>query len=186
MIIQIATISILMVIFMAVWQYKSNKNSFNKAMVSISKIYDTLGDAITKTSASRALILYTSNGGGIPHPGSTLYSTVLYEYHDANIKAVKNEFQSVLVDGEYVDMLVQLEQHGAIFRSTSEMRPGLLRSIYERDGVTAVYIFKIHSTDLCYYYGSISTTDPLGVIDLATIELAANKLRVLFKENIKI
>lgn len=184
MILEIAILSTIFIGLMTM-VLRSKKQAITDVMRVVSEIYDTLGVTINKTSASRALILYTSNGGGIPHPGGRLYSTVLYEYHDGGIVPVKNEFQGVLVDGEYVDLMVKLELDGALFRKTSDLQYGLLRSIYERDGVTAVYIFKIHATESAYYYGSISTKDPLGVLDLATIELAANKLRVLFKKNIK-
>lgn len=154
---------------------------YRSSIIDIAKVYDIMGDVVTKTNADRFLILYTTNGGGRPHIGAHLYGSVLYEYRGEGIQSMKAEFQRIPIDLDYVDMLVKIERNGAIVLKAEDLNHSLLSSIYVRDGVTCSYLFKIRDTANKYYYGSVQTTSRPGDLDIATIEMAAARIRHLFR-----
>ena len=153
-----------------------------KSLINISRVYELLGKIVNETKMDRALILYTTNGGGVPHVGARLYASVLYEVTNDHIKSVKDEFNRVEVDETYVDLLVQVnnQRHGVILETMS-MRPGLLQSIYFREKITTSFVVRLADTPKKFYYLSVQTTAKDKTIDLATIRLAANELKRIFK-----
>lgn len=154
---------------------------YRRSLLGISRVYDNMGEVVNNTSSDRFLIIQLANGGGKPHVGARLYASVLYEYHGTGARSIKNELQNVEVDGGYANVLIRIEQNKALFVRSADMEPSLLRSLFERDGITAAYMFKVAETSRKYYYASVETTSRVGVMDIATIELAASRIKTIFK-----
>ena len=68
--------------------------SFEKALDSMHMIYNCLNDVVYKSQADRAMVLYSTNGGGIPHAASDLYVTVSHEI-TRNELSLKRDIQSL-------------------------------------------------------------------------------------------
>lgn len=158
-----------------------NRKRHSDTLKGIANVYETMNDVVSDTNACRFLILFTANGGGRPNVGARLHGSVLYEIHSESVKGVKEDWQRVHIDQEYADLLLKLDREGRLIIRTKEMSYSLLRLIYRRDGITCAYIFKIKAGKSKYYYGSIQTRDETETLDLATLDLAASKIKNIFK-----
>ena len=150
----------------AVWvkQYGENLQARKSetALLDAAKIYHILNDNATRMKTDRCLVLYTSNGGGIPSAGNPLYVSILYEIVRRNgLRPIAGEFQSVPLDGSYIELLskvIETKEPG-IHGKTKELEPGMLRQIYEEEGVTQFYIGKITGTQKRFYFYSMRWMD---------------------------
>jgi len=162
---------------------RSLQAKYNAVFSGISRIYELMGALVNDSPHDRVLILYTENNGGLPHVGTPLYSSVLYEYTNQRIRPIKRIFQRVQVDLEYADMLRNLERNkdGGILIYTDEMPPSMLRDIYQEYGVECSYIFKIRETPKKYYYGSVQSADRLTGINVGELQLFASNIKNVFR-----
>lgn len=84
-------------------------------------------------------------------------------------------------------MLRKVALDGFISLDVPSMRPGLLKDIYESEGVAFSQVFYLHETDDAFYYCSIAT-DSDGTFSMTskaeqlTIRLNIDKLRGIFKK----
>ena len=92
---------------------------------------------LSNTPARRVLVLEIHNGGGDLSPLSPVHVTCLYEDHVFPfVHAEKSDYQSLLVDGEYLTMVSEVIQKGMVELHVDSMKPGcMLRQIYEGRGV---------------------------------------------------
>lgn len=167
--------------------WKNSTKHFSDQITSRHEVYKLMAGVTKSTSSKRFLILKTTNGGGKPKVGSKIYASVLYEdvYHP--FKSVINIYTRVVVDGEYVNMLRKVALDGFVSLDVPNMNPGLLREIYESEGVFFSQIFYLHETAEAFYYCSVAT-DETGVFGMTTkpeqltIRLTVDKLRNIFKK----
>lgn len=142
---------------------------------------------VAKTNCERFLILKVENGGGKPRVGANLYASVIFESLKKPFISVKSEYQRLLVDPMYVKMLsdIGLTQHNPLH--VNKMKSGILKRLYQSEGVKYSEIHYIGETDTSFYFASIATSkDDCEFSDLndrVEIEISINKIRNIF--NIK-
>ena len=75
-------------------------SSFEHAIKSMQEILYCLAEAISQCECTRAMILYSSNGGGVPHGAANLYVTIA---HEICIKQqlIKHKVQNIPVDRDW-------------------------------------------------------------------------------------
>lgn len=170
-------------------KWKEGQHHFSEQFISRSKIYAVIHNVTRKTSCKRFLILKTANGGGRPKIGARIYATVLYEDCYAPFASVAETYVKVFVDKMYIEMLRKIALDGFVSFDVATMKPGLLKDMYDAEGVMFSQVFYLTETDSAFYYCSVAT-DETGVMNMTSkkeqlmIKLNIEKLRNIFK-NIK-
>jgi hypothetical protein len=152
----------------------------------LSKIYKIMSEVIEKTSGTRVVIMKASNGGGIPKPGSEMFLRILYsEVKEGEDDSNLEKYDGMKLDGDYVDMLIEMQKNGAISRVTDQMNNSLLKRIFLADGVKYTEIYYLSNNKSELYYCAINTTNLLEKFTepekRIQIELAINNLRKIFE-----
>ena len=127
-----------------------------RALVRLNETLEELG---VQTGAARCLILRSENGGGIPTPGKTIYSSVIYESDRSTSDRIRDKWQRVPVDAQYAGMLSSVYDKGAVELETSKMKDGDLKDVYVSTGVTRSMVFRIGCSDTAMIYLSICFAD---------------------------
>lgn len=177
-----STIVLLWVIFRYIIP-KMERDRYRMALFKMADVYESLNRVLDSTHANRFLIVKTENGGGIPHAGSIIYASVLYEAVRPPFKSHKDEYQRLRVDEEFLMTLKELLLKDFIYLEVASMPEGMLRRMYISEGVKWIYLFKIKTTKSAFYYGSIGTESPEGLRgarDFHYIEISMSKIRNLF------
>ena len=148
-------------------------------------LHDTMKSCY-EFGAERIIIFYGHDSGGIPRPGSPFYATAVHwekkdgygKQHGRPEESIR-DYAQFPVDGAYIEMLNTMRQLGVYrFRMDEEHEPCLLRSIYEKSGVTdslLVYLGIFHKR---VYYATFARYDDFFSMDeLTSIMLKANIIR---------
>lgn len=133
------------------------------AVIDAAEVYTILAEHARAINADRVLLLYTSNGGGIPTAGKPLYTTILYEIANNHNAPIMERFQGVLADAGYVHMVASVAEYGQWRSDPEQMEPGFLRTLYEEEGVQQALIVRIGTTAKRFYFLSakwISSAPP--------------------------
>jgi len=148
-----------------------------------------LDRVVSNTSVDRFLVLKTENGGGKPRLGSHLYASVMYESVAKKLKSVKDDYQRLLVDEIYVKMLSDIGLAIPNKLKVSDMREGILRSIYEVEGITYSEVHYVGETDDAFFYLSVASGEEGNTfdkpMDRVEIEIAISKIRNIFEDVIE-
>lgn len=164
----------------AIATYHSFRKKYRAVFTSISRVYELMNRMVNETDFDGVQILYTENNGGRPHVGVCLYSSVLYEFTNDNLKSIKDIFQRVQIDLEYADMLLKLERNKHLLIYTPEIAPGLLRDLDMEHGVTCAYWFKVAETTKKYYYARVLSTKKDVKPNIGELQLFANNIKNVF------
>lgn len=152
----------------------------------VSDFQETIDRVINGTGAQRGLMMKTENGGGKPRLGTHLYASVLYEGYKHPLNSVKNDYQRILVDDIYVKMLSDIGPTTSNKLIVSRMKDGILKKIYQREGIIYSEVHYIGETEDAFFYISFSTTNNDDKFDepndRVEIEIAVSKIRRLFEE----
>ena len=165
---------------------QKNRNRYTRHFDDRGRVYELMNEVLQTTSAKRFLILKTTNGGGKPRIDAHLYASVLYEDFQPPFHSVKHDYQRVLVDNVYINMLAEISRRGNIFTVVDSMEDGILKRIYQTEGVAASLVFYLGESNEAFFYGSIAT-DKAGTRGFASeaeqlkIELILNRLRETFR-----
>lgn len=156
------------------------KGDFQKQIDLINQTYSILNDILVQHNASRVVLLKTTNGGGVPKLGCLLYSSIIYEVYQNHQKAIKQKWQSIKVDESYVEMLFEVLKKGYSLVSTGGIKKGLLRTLYEKEGIdqSLVYYIKENKTDFIYLSINFDNKSEINKDD---IDLSISQIRALFK-----
>jgi hypothetical protein len=125
------------------------------AVQAVHAIYQVLVTLLAETDARRIVLLRAENSGQIPRAGQPLYVTVAYEVHQRGLRRITSEWQRRAVDQAYVATLVELAARGAVELEVAEMPAGILRTVYEADGVATSWVRSLISTPTAWFYLSI-------------------------------
>ena len=123
---------------------KSNKKYLDKLTTNLqdlSKIYRVIEHVLNESGAYRVLVLKASNGGGTPKPGSEMFIKLLYAATIEEDLNIYEKYNSIKVDGAYVDMLIDIQKNGQITRVTEDMVNCLLKRIYQSEQVAYTEMF---------------------------------------------
>jgi len=139
---------------------KINTSKSRTAFEDISKIYDSMQNILDKTQMKRILIFASHNSGQEIKAGVKLYTSVFYEKLNSPFKSVKQEYQDVPLDADYVNMLVEIMTKGEIIVHTNKIQNGLLKAIYDQEGVKlSIVLYLTDSKRKKVWYMSCSTNE---------------------------
>jgi hypothetical protein len=125
------------------------------AVQAVHAIYQVLVTLLAETDARRIVLLRAENSGQIPRAGQPLYVTVAYEVHQRGLRRVAPEWQRRAVDQAYVSTLVELAARGAVELEVAQLPAGVLRTVYEADGIHTSWVRSLISTPTAWFYLSI-------------------------------
>jgi len=152
------------------------------------EIQGIIDRVLNRTTASRFLILKTENGGGKPRIGTHLYVSVIYESIKSPMSSVKNDYQRLLIDPIYVKMLSSISISTPHKLNANKMKDGILKSMYQKEGVVYSEVHFIDETDNAFYFLSIESNDEKHIFDnpndRVEIEIAVSKIRNIFSKTI--
>ena len=116
-----------------------------------------MSNFIADTEYERFLVLKGHNGGSIPSPRAKYYVSVIHSTATSE-DATKSSgrYTNLEVDLPYLEMLENVTLNGVVGLKTSDMQEGILKRIYEKEGVVQSYVFFISRSETELYYGSIS------------------------------
>jgi hypothetical protein len=152
-------------------------------------IYEILFQYAKAISADRVLILYTANGGGIPHPMKELNVTILYELLNSTQAhtLIRNRFHHVPLDRAYIQMLINVVSKGYWEGTPDDLDEGFLKTLYNEEGVQYARITELEATEFRYYFLSARWFDKSKVPTQAALDLAgrtvASQLLQFINEN---
>lgn len=159
---------------------------FQKGMNSMNHVYDCLNEVVDKTGASRAMILYSQNGGGIPKGSSDLFVTVSHEIHrDSN--SIRQQVQRLPVDQEYIRMLSALlsSKDQCIYVSKDNLPDCLLKDLYNHDGIeqSLMYALQTRKNKFIYCSFNFKTKEPIDPSKIRRCALEAAKIKQIIIED---
>jgi len=147
------------------------------------------------TGVDRAVLFRGHNCGGVPAIGKPYYGDVVFSsVSDAysnkiqlNSDEIRDKYTNILVDSGYVAMLAEAmtsESHDLIV-DVASMPKGLLRSIYEMEGVKHSIISFLatrNGGDIIYMSQSSHSDEPFTTSQIINARLSANKMRQLLRD----
>ncbi len=154
------------------WLEWKRTTASSKALTDMAVIYDHLNELQSLTNSGRVLLLYCSNGGGIPHAGKPVYTTILYEVKNTTLPPIRSNWQRVPIDEGYVKLVVELAAKGEWHGEPSELADGFLKDLYLKEGVQYAMVKEIARTKDRFYFVSTRWYDihdcpPIPVVDNA-------------------
>lgn len=171
---------------------KQKENQSASAVIDAAKIYDELNTLASRTGCMRALILASSNGGGIPDAGSPLTVSILYEVvRGEGLMPIRADWQKIPTDEAYVSMLREIIMNGSYSGDVKDLRPGMLKDLYESEGVKSFHIAPILKTQMNYYFLSIRWQEEEGEkgVNVSTVRTclsaASHRIEDILKSSAK-
>lgn len=168
---------------------EGRKERSAKAIIDMGAVYDVLNDVVQVLGADRGLILFTTNGGGIPAASKSANVTILYEtIRGQGLSPIRSDWQGVPIDQGYVRMLSSVVQDGHWTGIPSDLDDGcLLRSLYESEGVKRSWVHEICRTEKKYFYISLRWVEGHDIPDDARINkelvIATTKIKKILKDS---
>lgn len=161
-----------------------------RTVIAHARIYPILNQMLNETGACRVAMLKTTNGGGIPKPGSTLRSSVIAEVYGKDAEAVACSWQEQLVDADYVKMLSRLVMAGRTFVITSELdEDSMLGQLYQSMGIVFSKVMLIETLPEMMIYVSLNFTtgEPASITpdQREAARAGANQLAQVFERSRK-
>jgi hypothetical protein len=168
---------------------KQKENQSVSAVIDAATIYDELNTLASRTGCMRALILASSNGGGIPDAGSPLTVSILYEVvRGEGLMPIRGDWQMIPLDEAYVSMLRELINAGTYHGDLDKLKPGMLKDLYDSEGVKSFYIVPILRTQLKYYFLSIRWNEEKEVNESTIrtcLTAASHRIEEILKASVK-
>lgn len=121
-------------------------------------IYDSLHRVINQTSVERILVYKAHNGGGVIKPDTPLYSTVLYEDYEAPLPSVKDQYQKLELPENAIRLLLSTCLEKKVKVKVEQLEQGIMRDLYEGDGVAYTEIFYLGQGKKAVYFCSVATS----------------------------
>jgi hypothetical protein len=148
-------------------------------------IYDNMNSVVQKSPVESFIVHKAENGGGLIKPGSHLYSSMIYESFRAPAQSVKEKYQRVELDGEYIQMLARLYAQGSVRVLSATMPDGIMKTAFRAEETMYSEFYYLHHDRKAFYYCSLSTKIPNeSFADFRVrndISIAINNIRNLLK-----
>lgn len=126
------------------------------AILGSADIVDSLNKLAEELNCDRGLLLYTSNGGGVPTAGKPLYVTILYEVvHTNNLEPIRGMFQGTPIDNGYLNLLKRILLEGSWSGSSEDLEKGFLKDLYFIEDVKHATIYPVEINKTRFYYLSV-------------------------------
>jgi hypothetical protein len=153
----------------------------SKEIKKVVAIYDEMHKILEETKVQRFLVFKAHNGGGLIKPSTPLYVSVLHEDYSTPFKSVKDTYQQVMIDGEYIRILDKVCQDKMVRIKTRNLKSSLLKDIYEAEGVQYSEIYFLGQNRKNLYFTSTACAWENGwednVEQKVAIKLAINHIR---------
>jgi len=162
-------------------QNRKESDEFGKAIESISEAYELMNTILVESGASRVALLKTTNGGGIPRIGCTIYSSIVHEVF-TGATSDKYKWENQKVDKAYIDMISKVINNDSVEIDYNSMDQSLLKEIYRVSGVQKSIIFSVAQRPTEFLYLSINFVDVKREINKSSIELYINQFRGIIKK----
>lgn len=164
------------------WKESTRKSAIERAHVETADIYAVLSDITRSLGASTALVLYTSNGGGIPSPGREIKASILYEHvRNEGLSPIRGEFQNYLIDEAYTRMMARVVSEGRWVGDATV--GGFLGELYAAQKVKLAIVLKVTNTNERFYYLSVRWAEgdviPLPENVVPVLSGAARKIKTI-------
>jgi len=137
-----------------VYFFKS-KHRVKITVEDISWLYNELNQILAKLDPARIVIVKAENGGGIPHIGNQVFSTVLYEVHDNDVDPVSAAWDKRPVDKGLADILSYIVQYDECRIDKGSVQ-GAVRDIYEAQGIAFSLVYQVYKDEKAFFYMSIN------------------------------
>lgn len=160
--------------FLRLWS-TNTKTQIEKVVT----IYDTMHEVLEKTSVERFMIFKAHNGGGIIKPSGELYASCLYEDYTHPFDSKKSQYQKIELDSIYLRMLLDIMENHSIHLKIDEMKDGLLKGLYQGEGVKESRIYYLGRNKKYVFYCSLATSKD-WILDQAQktqLDLAVGKIK---------
>lgn len=163
---------------------KREKEGFREGLEQIHEVYAAMYTVLHETPASRVMVLRAENNGTVPRAGCELFGTVIYEVTDGELPSRRESFVRQRLDGPYVSMLNDVAREEQIRLVTDDMDSGLLRDLYESDGVAAadVMSLNIEPGEFMYLSMQYALDEELDAGARDAIRACLTKIRLIFAE----
>lgn len=162
---------------------KRKERTYRATIPKIHDVYMHLNNVVSKLGSSRAMIMYTENGGGQPTVGAQLYVSIVYEVvHFTH--SIRNAFQRIRLDENYIRMLkyMQEDPDGRTIVMTDQMPDCLLKKIYLEAGTEMAILYRVQETKKRLFYASFNFPhNNLSSNLIYHCDLEAAAIRNLFK-----
>lgn len=163
------------------------KDEFLASLKDISAMNSYMSDVIENTTADRFLILMGHDSGNIPNPKHPYFSKAMWQKTKSknDSESLVRRFDSIRVDFEYINMVIELMTKGSVKLVVDEMNDGFLKTVYKGEGIkySEIYFLAQEKSNKIYYCSIATTNDKErfdNVIDRSKIELAVNHIRQIF------
>lgn len=145
-----------------------------KAILAHAKIADELEELRRHVDADRILLVFTSNGGGVPKGGEIGHTTVMFEQRGEGLPAIKGAFQDTIMDENYVRVLRHVvENGGSHISDVSAMGEGWLKDLYITEGVQEAMLFPVFATKRKFYFVSLRWISRKSKLSYGNVALEA-------------
>lgn len=126
------------------------------AILDSGEIIGIIDEMVTTLGADKGLLLFTSNGGGIPSAGKITYVTMLFEcIHSRILGTSRSAFQNIPCDTGYIKMLNRILAEGYLAGDAATLDDGFLKDLYVTEKVSHFAIFPVIQTKMRFYYLSV-------------------------------
>jgi hypothetical protein len=144
--------------------------------------YKALEAMRKSTTASRVILFAGHNSGGIPRPGTPFYTSAIWWSIDDDAVVSNDQigyYDKLVVDAEYMSMLLEAEKDGVVEIHTKDMRPCLLKKYYHSEGVTHSLVFFVAIAEKKFMYISVAKTEdvPFTEDEVTKLRLMADSVR---------
>jgi len=163
------------------------KDEFLASLKDISAMNSYMSDVIENTPADMFLILMGHDSGNIPNPKHPYFAKAMWQKTKAknDSDSLIRRFDSIRVDFEYINMIIELMTKGCVKLVVDEMHDGFLKTVYKGEGIkySEIYFLAQEKSNKIYYCYIATTKDKErfdNVIDRSKIELAVNHIRQIF------
>jgi hypothetical protein len=151
----------------------------------LNTLHETMESAIEAGAAHRIIIFSAHNSGGIPRPGSPFYASAIHWAIDRQwarnqgfAEEKLSDYNHLELDHSYVAMLAGMLTSNERRFTTASEPCSLLKSIYEKTGVSDALLVYLGVHDKRMVYASFARYGgELSEDDLTVIRLKAGLLR---------
>lgn len=144
---------------------RDKKNAYAKSVQLMDGINKCLRKFIKKSvsfdsqeddtnGAVRILVIKSENGGGIPSPGSTLYSSICHEDNRDSISDV-DHWHRIVSDSDYLSLLVRIINEPYVVINTKDIESKKIKNVYQERGIKTSYIQEVFRSHKRFMYVSI-------------------------------
>lgn len=145
------------------------------------EIQRILKDFNLATNITRCALIYCQNGGGVPHIGSEITSSIYAEGNDPNVAPYLKKWQNVKVDYHLNKLLMKLAVEGHVYiNNTEELPDGDAKMASLAEGIKAFDLHFVTAVHGQWWYMTVSFTEQYS--DSARSPLYHDRLRILIHE----